>query len=271
MDSAPDYHYYTSDIGRIWPVNGTYSPWQRILYGFILEYHKTLLKHIRPGLTADEIMDKAASEMENVIERFKFPKKRYKRAAQQTLKFRGHLSHSVGMAVHDAGNYRSAPLKPGIVKTNLREILGEIFLAIKVPENIKVLIEVEDEFTSFPTDPVLIKRVLTNLIMNAIQAMENGGLLRISAVKRDDYAYISVQDTGVGIPEENRSKIFQPLFTTKAKGQGLGLAVCKRIIDALQGSITFQSEVGKGTTFTIKLPFKDLKYTSQPVVSTRKK
>jgi len=167
--------------------------------------------------------------------------------------------------------YYARPLKPSIIKTNLREIIGEIFLAIKVPENIKVLIEVEDDFTSFPTDPVLIKRVLTNLIMNAIQAMENEGLLRISAVKKGDYAYISVQDTGVGIPEENRSRIFQPLFTTKAKGQGLGLAVCKRIIDALQGSITFKSEVGKGTTFTIKLPFKDLKHTSQPVVSTRKK
>ncbi|RLI46002.1 hypothetical protein DRO64_01645, partial [Candidatus Bathyarchaeota archaeon] len=167
--------------------------------------------------------------------------------------------------------YYARPLKPSIVKTNLREILGEIFLTIKVPEDIKVLIEVEDEFTSFPTDPVLIKRVLTNLIMNAIQAMENGGLLRISAVKKDDYAYISVQDTGVGIPEENRSKIFQPLFTTKAKGQGLGLAVCKRIVNALQGSITFHSEVGKGTTFTIKLPFKELKHTSQSVVSTHKK
>jgi len=167
--------------------------------------------------------------------------------------------------------YYARPLKPSIVKANLREILGDIFLTIKVPENIKVLIDVEDDLTSFPTDPVLIKRVLTNLIMNAIQAMENGGLLRINAFKKDDYAYISVQDTGVGIPKENRSKIFQPLFTTKAKGQGLGLAVCKRIIDALHGSITFQSEVGKGTTFTIKLPFKDLKDTPQPVVSTCKK
>ena len=115
MDSAPEYHYYTSDIGRIWPVNGTYSSWQRKLYGFIVEYHKTLLRHIRPGLTADQIMDEAASEMEGVIERIKFPKKRYLRAAQQTLKFRGHLSHTVGMSVHDVGDYRSRPLKPGIV------------------------------------------------------------------------------------------------------------------------------------------------------------
>ncbi len=115
MDSAPEYHYYTSDIARIWPVNGTYSSWQRTLYGFIVEYHKTLLRHIRPGLTADQIMDEAASEMESVIERFNFPKKRYERAAQQTLKFRGHLSHPVGMSIHDVGDYRSASLKPGIV------------------------------------------------------------------------------------------------------------------------------------------------------------
>jgi len=150
------------------------------------------------------------------------------------------------------------PIKPNIVKTNLKEIIGDILSAIRVPKKIEVLIDVEDVFTEFPIDPLLIKRVLTNLIMNAIQAMEDKdkGLLKISAYKKDENAFISVQDTGVGIPEENLEKIFQPLFTTKAKGQGLGLAVCKRIIEALKGNITFESKVGEGTTFTIKLPFK---------------
>ncbi|GAH55097.1 unnamed protein product, partial [marine sediment metagenome] len=69
MDTAPDYHYYTSDIGRMWPVNGTYAPWQRELYGFIVEYHKVLLGRIRPGATADEIHDEAAAEMAKVLER----------------------------------------------------------------------------------------------------------------------------------------------------------------------------------------------------------
>ncbi|MAG93010.1 MAG: peptidase M24, partial [Planctomycetaceae bacterium] len=68
MDYAPDCGYYTSDIGRIWPVNGTYSPWQRELYSFIVEYHKALLRRIRPGVTADVVMDESAADMEPVVE-----------------------------------------------------------------------------------------------------------------------------------------------------------------------------------------------------------
>jgi two-component system NtrC family sensor kinase len=78
----------------------------------------------------------------------------------------------------------------------------------------------------------------------------------------------SVEDTGLGIPEENRNKIFKPLFTTKSKGQGFGLAVCKRLVEAHSGrSITFESEIGKGTKFTIKVPsnrrFNGWKHTEQ--------
>jgi len=115
MDCAPDYHYYTSDIGRIWPVNGTYAPWQRELYGFIAEYHRTLLGLIRPGRTADEIHGEAAAAMAKVVERTKFSKPAYEAAARRALEFKGHLSHTVGMAVHDGGGYRDKPLKPGIV------------------------------------------------------------------------------------------------------------------------------------------------------------
>ena len=152
--------------------------------------------------------------------------------------------------------YYAKPLKPSIRRTNLVKMIEEIISTVKIPETIRVEIDIEDIFTDFPTDPVLIKRALINLIMNAIQAMENGGLLRIRAHREGDYAFISIQDTGVGIPEENYEKIFQPLFTTKSKGQGLGLTVCKRIVEALHGSISFKSKVGKGTTFIIKLPLK---------------
>ncbi|RJS84097.1 GHKL domain-containing protein, partial [Candidatus Bathyarchaeota archaeon] len=152
--------------------------------------------------------------------------------------------------------YYAKPLKPSIRRTNLVKVIDEIISMMKIPRRIKVEIDIEDFFTDFPTDPVLIRRVLMNLIMNAIQAMENGGLLRIRAHKEGDYALISIRDTGVGIPEEYHEKIFQPLFTTKSKGQGLGLTVCKRIVEALHGEISFKSKVGKGTTFTIKLPIK---------------
>lgn len=117
MDTAPDYHYYTSDIGRMWPVGGTYAPWQRELYGFMVTYHRVLLERIRPGRTADEIHADAAGEMAKVIERTAFSKEIYKAAALRTLEFKGHLSHPVGMAVHDAAPYRDKPLAPGVVLT----------------------------------------------------------------------------------------------------------------------------------------------------------
>lgn len=115
MDYAPDVGYYTSDIGRIWPVNGQYAPWQRELYGYIVEYHKTLLREIRPGRTAAEIMDTAAQQMAPVVQQTAWSRPGFRAAAEATLKFRGHLSHPVGMSVHDVGDYRSEPLRPGIV------------------------------------------------------------------------------------------------------------------------------------------------------------
>jgi Xaa-Pro aminopeptidase len=115
MDVAPECSYYTSDIGRMWPVNGIYAPWQRELYGYIVEYHKVVLSKIHPGVTPDQVMDKAAEEMRKVWENSKFSKDIYKEGARRTLEFRGHLSHPVGMAVHDDGGYHHRPLVPGTV------------------------------------------------------------------------------------------------------------------------------------------------------------
>jgi len=115
MDCGPDCGGYTSDIGRMWPVNGKYSAWQRELYGFMVEYHKVLLELIRPGAMAAKIMDDAALEMKKVVEKTKFSKPCYEDAARRTLEFRGHLSHTVGLHVHDGGNYGAKPLVPGIV------------------------------------------------------------------------------------------------------------------------------------------------------------
>lgn len=116
-DCAPDYRYYTSDIGRMWPVNGCYADVQRELYGFIVEYHKTFLDLIRPGVTPEQILDEAAKRMKEVIDGTDFSKPIYEQSARRALEFRGHLSHPVGMSVHDVGNYRGKPLQPGIVLT----------------------------------------------------------------------------------------------------------------------------------------------------------
>ena len=116
MDYAPDYHYYTSDIGRVWPVNGKYNAWQRELLQFVLEFQKAVMSRIRPGVTATQIHDEAKKAMEPVFARTKFSKPIYEAAARRLVESGGGVfSHTVGMAVHDVGTYRNGPLKPGQV------------------------------------------------------------------------------------------------------------------------------------------------------------
>jgi Xaa-Pro aminopeptidase len=115
MDYAPDVGGYTSDIGRMWPVNGRYAPWQRELYGFVVEYHKTLLRTIRPGVSAAQVMEEAAGAMARVVDATKWSDPAFEHAAREMLRFQGHLSHPVGMAVHDVGDYFAGPLVPGHV------------------------------------------------------------------------------------------------------------------------------------------------------------
>jgi signal transduction histidine kinase len=103
-------------------------------------------------------------------------------------------------------------------------------------------------------DPELMQRVFTNLIMNAIQAMPTGGELTITASKTVDEILISIRDTGLGIAPEALGQIWHPLFTTKPKGQGFGLPVAERIISAHQGTINVESNIDKGSVFTIHLP-----------------
>ncbi len=115
MDYAPDVCNYTNDIGRMWPVNGTFSAQQRELYGFIVEYHKALLKRLRPGALPREILAEVAEEMRGLLEQTTFSKPIYAEATQKALDFRGHLSHPVGMAVHDVGSYFDVPMQVGLV------------------------------------------------------------------------------------------------------------------------------------------------------------
>ena len=115
LDCAPDYRYYTSDITRMWPVGGQYTPAQRALYGFVVEYHKALLAGIRPGRTLKEIGAEAAEVMKRRIEDLKFASAAHEAGARRMFDFGGHLSHTVGMCVHDGGGHGQEPLVPGIV------------------------------------------------------------------------------------------------------------------------------------------------------------
>jgi len=115
FDCAPDLRYYTSDIGRFWPVSGRYDATQRKLYGFIVAYHKVLLDLIEPGKTTDRIHDEAARAMQPVVDAMSFADEAEERGVRATLSFHKHLTHGVGMAVHDHGYWGESPLEPGAV------------------------------------------------------------------------------------------------------------------------------------------------------------
>ncbi len=136
----------------------------------------------------------------------------------------------------------------------LSQFVGSVIAQVRVPKKVQVNINMADDLT-LVADPELMRRVLINLVTNAVQAMPEGGDLTISAsCQPREVIIITVEDTGVGISEKIKDRIFQPLFTTKSKGQGFGLAVCRRVIEAQSGSITFESQEGKGTKFLICLP-----------------
>lgn len=124
------------------------------------------------------------------------------------------------------------------------------------PEEVKVTNDVDHDLSPLYVDPRQMGQVLINLITNAYQAMPEGGNLTIKAEEGTGNIHISVSDTGCGISIEDRKKIFEPLFTTKAKGIGLGLSVTKSLVEVNDGTIEVESEGAKGSTFNIVLPTK---------------
>jgi len=157
--------------------------------------------------------------------------------------------------VSDLQDY-ARPLTPQLVETSLHQLINETLSTVTIPETVKVSIEIKEDFPKLMVDPTMMNRVFINLITNAVQAMPDGGQLTIGVSRTEEAAFISVEDTGAGIPEENLDRLFHPLFTTKPKGTGFGLAVCKRLMEAHDGSITVESKVGKGSTFTVKIPLR---------------
>jgi signal transduction histidine kinase len=153
--------------------------------------------------------------------------------------------------------------KPCIEKINFDRVAEEVLLLVQIPNNLKVVIEKEKGFPDFASDHSMVKRILFNLVNNAVQAMPEGGTLTISANSSCDKVFLCVEDTGVGIPEDIKSKLFLPMVTTKSKGQGFGLAVVKRLVEALDGTVTFESHQGQGTKFTVRLPKDKLKNAKQ--------
>ena len=146
------------------------------------------------------------------------------------------------------------PLNPNVEETDVKLIIDDLLKKNGLPENVKVNIKVDSAARKVVADSTFINRILHNLVINAVQAMPNGGELTIRAYKETNDVIITVKDTGTGISEVAKAKLFTPMFTTKSKGQGFGLAVVKRMTETLGGTVSFESREGKGTTFIVSLP-----------------
>ena len=181
------------------------------------------------------------------------PERKEKSSAEESLLGIEKNVDYINKIVADLQDF-ARPLKPNAEETDLKLIIEDLLKKNDLPENIKVTVKVDADARKVVADSTFINRIMYNLVNNAVQAMPKGGKLYINAYKEAKDILIIVKDTGVGIPEAVKGKLFTPMFTTKSKGQGFGLAVIKRMTEALGGTVSFESQEGKGTTFIVRLP-----------------
>jgi signal transduction histidine kinase len=151
------------------------------------------------------------------------------------------------------------PAQPQLQPASLNDVIRETLELLR-PElenrGLRVEEKLDAKLPLAPIDTAQMKQVLVNLCKNAIQAMRRGGVLTLCTEGRDDGVCLVVADTGGGIPQEMLNRIFEPFYTTKKKGSGLGLMIVQRIVRDHGGRIQLESNVGQGTTFRIWLPFR---------------
>jgi len=149
-----------------------------------------------------------------------------------------------------------AGAKPPVRRTVVvNDVLHSVLCGVDVPANVSVVVRMEEALPAIQADSDQLGQVFRNIVANAVQAMPQGGRLVVHAraVGRD-WVAVSFTDTGDGIAEDDIEKVFEPLFTGKAKGIGLGLSICRSLVEAHGGTIEVESELGKGSTFTVKVP-----------------
>ena len=146
------------------------------------------------------------------------------------------------------------PTEPEKTLTDVYGILNGAVELSRIPNNIKFETEMEGGFLALSIDHEKIKRAFFNILRNSIEAMPGGGKISVKLGIMDRFVEITIADTGPGIPEEIKAKLFQPFFSTKSASLGLGLSFCKLAIESNGGSIGIDSSVGEGTTVSIRLP-----------------
>jgi PAS domain S-box-containing protein len=178
-------------------------------------------------------------------------------ADPETLEMLRLIEMGVGRAdniVKELLDY-SREIRLELTETNAKTITEAALLQVRIPENVTVRDLTYDK-PRLLIDAAKIERVFVNLVGNAIDAMSKGGELTITCAEAGEILEVQFSDTGEGIRDDVMRNLWKPLNTTKSKGMGLGLAICKRIVEAHGGSIEVKSILGKGSTFTIRLPIK---------------
>ncbi|MBF0559041.1 MAG: cache domain-containing protein [Nitrospirae bacterium] len=177
----------------------------------------------------------------------------FKRDSLDTISF--HINRISGILKQLSGFTKmpGGELKPCSVNEIIDTSL-DLIQYDKKAKTITMMKELEDGLPEIAADANQLSQVFVNLILNAIDAMPDGGTLKVTSYVRDSVVAIQFRDTGTGIRKEDLGKIFDPFYTTKEKGTGLGLAVSYNIIKKMNGLLTVDSELGKGTIFTIMLP-----------------
>ena len=155
--------------------------------------------------------------------------------------------------ISDLRDYGS-PVQIEPIEADLRELIAVAMSNVDIPKSVEISVRIDESASRLAADPPVIERAFANLIRNAIEAMPSGGQLSTRAFRTDDSVAISFRDTGAGVAKESMSLLFRPFYTTKAKGQGLGLPVCKKLVEAHGGKVAVESPTGEGATFTVTIP-----------------
>lgn len=143
---------------------------------------------------------------------------------------------------------------PELAPTDLNQLVREVAEVVEPPESVHLKLELDPALPPVPADRAQLFQVLENLVRNAMQAMPDGGEIRLSSRANCDSCHLVVADTGPGVPQEVQEHIFEPLVSSKSAGTGLGLALAKRIVEAHHGHISLESRPGAGARFQIDLP-----------------
>lgn len=164
---------------------------------------------------------------------------------------RGALKKATNLLDSFRDYYKGHIIKP--METDFKKVIDLAFNGLEIPENIKVE-RTSSEIVQINVDPTKTALAIKHLLINGIEAMPQGGILEVGVNVTDLNVVLNVKDNGIGIPEKFKESVFIPFESNKNGGKGLGVPICKQIVESHGGSISFTSQEGEGTEFKITIP-----------------